>query len=188
MFLVGVVPLLWITYRTVTHQLGADPAQTIVLFLGEWALYFLFASLAVTPIRRLVRWRHVHFRWLQTHRRMLGLFCLFYVLLHITAYLVFILGLDFARFGQQLVERPYILVTMPAVVLLIALGVTSTQGMMRRLGKRWLTLHKSIYLVALLAWVHVFMQVRSSYVDAVLYGVIILLLLAPRVIWWWRKH
>lgn len=188
LFAGGLLPLLWITYGAATYQLGADPAQTIVLFLGEWALIFLLASLAVTPLRRLVRLPGIHFRWLQPHRRMLGLFCLFYVLLHIAAYLVFILGLDFSRFGQQLVERPYILVTMPAVVLLIALGVTSTQGMMRRLGRHWQSLHNSIYLVVILAWVHVFMQVRSSYYDAVLYGAIILLLLLPRVVWWIRKR
>lgn len=187
-FVLGLLPALWISYRTATDQLGADPAQTIVLFLGEWSLYLLMMTLAVTPLRQWVHFSGVHFRWLQPHRRMLGLFCLFYVLLHILAYLVFILGLDFGRFGRQLVERPYILVTMPAVVLLIALGVTSTQGMMRRLGKRWRTLHNSIYLVAILAWVHVFMQVRSSYYHAVLYGLIIAALLAVRVYSWMRRR
>lgn len=180
-FFLSLTPLVFLVYKTITHQLGADPANTIVLFTGEWAIYFLFITLAVTPLRRWVNVKKFHFRWLQVHRRMLGLFTLFYAILHVLAFLVFILGLDFSRFGKELVERPYILVTIPAAILLIALGVTSTKAMMRRLGKNWLRLHQSIYLIAILAWVHVWMQVRSSYFEAVLFGVILFVLLLPRV-------
>jgi sulfoxide reductase heme-binding subunit YedZ len=187
-FFLSLVPAIYIVYAAITNGLGADPAKTIVLFTGEWTIYFLFITLAVTPLRRIINFRHIHFRWLQVHRRMLGLFTLFYALLHIIAFLVFILGLDFSRLGKELIERPYILVTIPAVLLLIALGVTSTQAMMRRLGKNWLRLHKTIYLIALLAWVHVFMQVRSSYFEAVLFGGIVLLLLGIRFYWFVRKR
>lgn len=186
-FVVSLIPLMWIVYKTLTNQLGADPAKTIVLFTGEWAIYFLFITLAVTPLRRLFNFKNVHFRWLQIHRRMLGLFTLFYAILHVLAFFVFILGLDLSRFGKELVERPYILVTIPAIILLIALGITSTKAMMRKLGKNWIRLHKSIYLIALLAWVHVFMQVRSSYFEAVLFGLILLGLLLPRLYWALRK-
>ena len=186
-FVVALIPFTFLVYKTLTNQLGADPAKAIVLFTGEWAIYFLFITLSVTPLRRLVTSKKIHFRWLQTHRRMLGLFTLFYVILHVLAFLVFILGLDFSRFGKELVERPYILITIPAIILLIALGVTSTQAMMRRLGKNWIRLHKCIYLIAILAWLHVFMQVRSSYFDAVLFGVILVVLLLPRLYWAVRK-
>lgn len=186
-FFLALIPLVFIAYKTLGNQLGADPAKTIVLFTGEWTIYFLFITLAVTPLRRLISFNNFHFRWLQIHRRMLGLFTLFYAILHVLAFLVFILGLDFSRFGKELVERPYILVTIPAVILLIALGVTSTKAMMRRMGKNWLRLHKSIYLIAILAWVHVLMQVRSSYFEAVLFGVILLALLLPRLYWTVRK-
>tara|TARA_R100000656_G_scaffold60814_1_gene47102 strand:+ start:44 stop:640 length:597 start_codon:yes stop_codon:yes gene_type:complete len=186
-FFLSLIPLIFIVYQTLTNQLGADPAKTIVLFTGEWTLYFLFITLAVTPLRRLINLKKIHFRWLQTHRRMLGLFVLFYAMLHVTAFLVFILGLDFSRFAKELVERPYILVTIPAVILLVALGVTSTKGMMRRLGKNWLRLHKSIYLIAILAWLHVFMQVRSSYFEAALFGVIIAILFGVRLYWYRQK-
>ena len=186
-FALSLIPLFYIVYKTLTNQLGADPAKTIVLFTGEWAIYFLFITLAVTPLRRLINFKQFHFRWLQVHRRMLGLFVLFYALLHVAAFLIFILGLDLSRFAKELVERPYILVTIPAVILLIALGVTSTKGMMRRLGKNWLRLHKSIYLIAILAWLHVFMQVRSSYFEAVLFGVIIMVLLGVRLFWFTKK-
>ena len=186
-FSLSLTPLVFILYKTFTNQLGADPAKTLVLFTGEWAIYFLFITLAVTPLRRLISAGRIHFRWLQIHRRMLGLFTLFYALLHVTAFLIFILGLDFSRFAREVVERPYILITIPAVILLIALGITSTQAMMRRLGKNWLRLHKSIYLIAILAWVHVFMQVRSSYFEAVLFGGILLALLLPRIYWALKK-
>lgn len=182
-FFVALIPLMLIVYRTLANQLGADPAKMIVLFTGEWAIYFLFITLAVTPLRRLIHFSKIHFRWLQVHRRMLGLFALFYASLHVLAFFVFILGLDVSRFGKELVERPYILVTIPAVILLIALGITSTQAMMRRLGKNWIKLHKSIYVIAILAWIHVFMQVRSSYFEAVLLGGILLALLLPRLYW-----
>lgn len=186
-FFLSLIPLVFIVYKTLTNQLGADPAKTIVLFTGEWTIYFLFVTLAVTPLRRFINFKNFHFRWLQTHRRMLGLFTLFYAVLHVLAFLVFILGLDFSRFGKELVERPYILVTIPAVILLVALGITSTKSMMRRLGSNWIRLHKSIYLIAIFAWVHVFMQVRSSYFEAVLFGVILLALLLPRLFWALRK-
>ncbi|UUA73231.1 sulfite oxidase heme-binding subunit YedZ [Cellvibrio sp. QJXJ] len=186
-FFLSLIPLVFIVYKTLTNQLGADPAKTIVLFTGEWTIYFLFITLAVTPLRRFINFKNFHFRWLQTHRRMLGLFTLFYAVLHVLTFLVFILGLDFSRFGKELVERPYILVTIPAVILLVALGITSTKSMMRRLGSNWIRLHKSIYLIAILAWVHVFMQVRSSYFEAVLFGMILLALLLPRLFWALRK-
>lgn len=187
-FFLALIPLVFIVYKILANQLGADPAKTIVLFTGEWTIYFLFITLAVTPFRRLVNFKNFHFRWLQIHRRMLGLFTLFYAILHVLAFLVLILGLDFSRFAQELVERPYILVTIPAVILLVALGITSTQGMMRRLGKNWGRLHKSIYLIVLLAWVHVFIQVRSSYFEAVLFGCITLILLLIRAYWYVNKR
>lgn len=187
-FFLALIPLFFIVYKTFTDQLGADPAKAIVLFTGEWAIYFLFITLSVTPLRRLINTKQFHFRWLQAHRRMLGLFTLFYAVLHVLAFLVFILGLDFTRFGKELAERPYILVTIPAVILLIVLGITSTRAMMRRLGKNWSKLHQGIYLIAVLAWVHVFMQVRSSYYVAAVYAVILLVLLGLRLYWYWQKR
>lgn len=181
-FTVSLLPLCFIVYKTITNQLGADPAKAIVLFAGTWAFYFLLITLSVTPLKRLANQS-----WLMVHRRMLGLFTLFYAIAHLLSYLIFILGLDYSSFGSELVKRPYILLTIPAVVLLIALGATSTQAMMRRLGKNWVKLHKSIYLIAILAWLHVLLQVRSSYADAVLFGVLTALLLGVRLYWALRK-
>jgi sulfoxide reductase heme-binding subunit YedZ len=180
--LLGLAPFAWISYATVTQQLGADPAKTIVLFTGEWTIYSLFFTLSVSPLVRFLKWR-----WLMPHRRMLGLFALFYALCHLFSYLVFILGLDMSRFFSELAKRPYITAGAPAILILIALGVTSTQGMMRRLGKNWQRLHKLVYLALFLGWIHVLWQVRSSYFDAVLYGVITAALLGVRAYWRWQQ-
>lgn len=182
-FIVSCLPLAWLILATLQQRLGADPAKTIVLETGHYTFYFLLLTLAVTPLRRLIKFRNFHFRWLQTHRRMLGLFTLFYALAHVAAYLVFILGMDLSLFAAELVKRPYILFTLPALALLIVLGITSTQGMMRRLGKNWRRLHNSIYVIAVLAWLHVFLQVRSSYQDAAFFGITVTILLGIRLYW-----
>ncbi|RYE53795.1 MAG: hypothetical protein EOP48_13625 [Sphingobacteriales bacterium] len=126
-------------------------------------------------------------RWLILHRRMIGLFTLFYAILHMLAYFIFILGFNFSSFGSELIKRPYILLTIPAVILLVILGATSTKNMMRKLGKNWVNLHKSIYLIAILAWLHVLLQVRSSYADPILFGVLTALLLGIRIFWFFNK-
>lgn len=182
LFSLGLLPLAWVTMQTIMQQLGADPAQTIVHFTGQWSLYFLFFTLAVTPGRRLFHWN-----WLAPHRRMLGLFSLFYGLLHLLAYTTFLLGFDIAKLVSELIKRPYITAGAPALFLMIVLGVTSTQKMMKRLGSRWHLLHQAIYLVAILIWIHVFWQVRASYRDALIYGGVIVILLGVRVYWYFRK-
>ncbi len=181
-FILSLLPLVVLVVKAATNHLGADPQKAVVLFIGTWAFYFLLITLSVTPLKKFAKQS-----WLMAHRRMLGLFTLFYALLHMIAYFVFILGLDFSSFGTELVKRPYILLTIPAIILLIILGVTSTKGMMRKLGKNWVKLHKGIYLVAILAWVHVLLQVRSSYADAVLFGVLTLAPLGIRIFWWQQK-
>lgn len=184
-FVLSLLPFCWIVYKTLTNQLGADPAKEIVWFTGNWAFYFLLITLAVTPLKLWVKGQYFHFRWLQAHRRMLGLFTLFYAVLHALAFWFFILGADPSEFSRQIIERPYILVSLPAFVLLIILGVTSFKFIMKKMGAHWLTLHKTIYLIAILSWIHVFMQVRSSYADAVLFGSLTLLLLLIRL---FRRH
>ena len=182
-FLCALIPFAWLVYNTVTQQLGADPAKTIVLFTGEWTLYFLFITLSVTPLRRLLKWN-----WLMPHRQMLGLFALFYGVLHLLSYLIFILGLDFSRLVSETLKRPYITVGFPALLILIVLGITSTQKMMRRLGKNWVKLHRLVYLALILAWIHVLWQVRSSYFEAAVYGAIVTVLLGIRLFWAFNKN
>lgn len=133
-FFAALMPLAWLIFSIQHVLLGADPAKALVVFTGTWAFYFLLITLAVTPLRRLIHTKTLHFNWLGAHRRMLGLFCLFYACLHLLAFFVCILGLDASRFGNEILQRPYILVSLPAFLGLIILGATSTQAMMRRLA------------------------------------------------------
>ncbi|MEI8633688.1 sulfoxide reductase heme-binding subunit YedZ [Vibrio sp. PP-XX7] len=146
---------------------GRGSRQSDCVDTGHWGFRFLLITLAVSPVVRHLKWR-----WLMVHRRMLGLFAMFYGILHLLAYYQFILGGNLALLGKELVNRPYILVGAPALLILLALGVTSTRGWMKRLGKRWQSLHRLVYLAVLLVWIHLFWQVRSSYFDAVVYGLI----------------
>ncbi|MGX9419317.1 sulfite oxidase heme-binding subunit YedZ [Vibrio sp. WJH972] len=181
-FILGLLPLVSLVIAGVNQTLGGDPAKAIVLSTGEWALRFLIITLAVTPLVRVVKWR-----WVMIHRRMLGLYSLFYAFLHLVSYYLFILGSNLELLVSETIKRPYILVGMPALIILALLGVTSTKGWMKRLGKRWQRLHRWVYPATLLALVHLIMQIRSSYYEATVYGAFVLLLLGYRV-FEWRKR
>ncbi|MDC0610461.1 sulfoxide reductase heme-binding subunit YedZ [Vibrio sp.] len=174
-FILGCLPLLFLVWGVYSQTLGGDPAKAIVLSTGEWTLRILLVTLAVSPLAR-----YAHQRWIMVHRRMIGLFALFYALLHLLSYYQFILGGDLSLLGAEIVKRPYILVGAPAVIILITLGITSTKGWMKRLGKRWQTLHNFVYLALVLGWVHLFMQVRSSYYESFLYGALAVIVLSFR--------
>lgn len=175
--LCALYPLARLILAAATGQLGADPGKTMTRGLGLAALQMLIATLAMTPLRRLTGWKV----WLRS-RRMLGLFSLFYACLHLLAYLQFIAGWQDVL--GDVVKRPYITLGFSAFVLMIPLGLTSTRGMMRRLGKRWARLHRSVYLIIVLAWLHFLWQARSDVTIMVYYGALILLLLGLRL--WWK--
>lgn len=175
-FLSALLPLAWVVYHTITQQMGADPAKAIVQFLGLWSLRFLWLTLAVTPCRRLFGWL-----WLQRYRRMLGLYTLFYVCLHLLAYTTFMLGWRFDLIAHELSKRPYIIVGFIAFLGLIPLGVTSTRGWVRRLGKRWQQLHYLVYPISLLVLLHFTWLIRAGYGQVLFYAVLLALLLGYRV-------
>ncbi|WP_228550517.1 sulfite oxidase heme-binding subunit YedZ [Endozoicomonas sp. OPT23] len=170
------IPLALLVQAVLTNNLGPDPANTLTRDLGEWALIFLCGGLAITPMRKFTGVNK-----LIRFRRMIGLFTLFYALLHITAYLAFMLAWDWATLAEDLYKRPYIIVGALAVLILTALGVTSTKGMMRRLGKKWAKLHKLVYLSAGLAVLHFLWLVKSDYTEPVTYGSVIVVLLLVRL-------
>lgn len=182
-FVVSLLPLIGLVWATLQQTLSADPAKAIVLATGEWGMRFLLITLAVTPLVRIAKWN-----WLIKHRRMLGLFALFYLLLHLLAYYQFILGGNVAMLASEIAKRPYILLGMPALVIVIVLGITSTKGWMKRLGKNWSRLHRWVYLATFLGWVHIALQIRSSYFDAALYGALTVVLLGYRVNDWRKKR
>lgn len=167
----------WQVYGGIDYDaLGADPVAEIEHRLGTWALRFLLLTLAITPLRQVTGQTA-----LLRFRRMLGLYAFAYASLHLTVYL----GLDLRGYWAQVFEeiskRPYITVGFAAWLLLVPLAITSTQGWMRRLGRRWGQLHKLVYAIAILAVLHFWWIVKSDYREPLLYAAILALLLGWRV-------
>jgi sulfoxide reductase heme-binding subunit YedZ len=181
-FMLALVPFFALAYLVATDQL-VEPLQYITRNTGSWTLYFLCMTLAVTPLRRLAGWN-----WLLKLRRMLGLYAFFYALLHFTTFLWFDHFFDVQEMLRDVVKRPFITVGFTAFVLLVPLAVTSTNGMVRRLGgKRWQMLHKLVYVIAPLGILH-FWWMRAGKHDfnkPIVFGLIVLVLLGIRV--WWAR-
>jgi sulfoxide reductase heme-binding subunit YedZ len=129
--------------------LGANPVELVTRSTGTWTLVLLVASLAVTPLRRATG-----LAWLVRLRRMLGLFAFFYATLHFTTYLWFDQWFDLQAIVKDVIRRPFITMGFLAFVLMIPLAATSTDAMVRRLGRRWSTLHRTVYVVAVAAILH----------------------------------
>ena len=178
-FLLCLLPLAWLVYGAVSNQLGANPAEALIRGLGDWALRFLCIALAVTPVRI-----HTRTPQLARYRRMLGLFVAFYASLHLVAYAWLDMGLDVADIGRDILKRPFILVGFTAWLLLVPLALTSTNGMVRRLGgKAWRALHRLVYIVAPLALLHFFWMRagKNNFAEVAVYAVILGALLLYRL-------
>ncbi len=158
--------------------LGANPAEFITRSTGDWTLRFLLATLAVTPLRTAFGWH-----WLASLRRMLGLFAFFYGLVHLSSYVAFDHVFDLADILADIVKRPFITVGFTALVLMLPLAITSTDRMVRRLGaRRWLALHRLVYLVAPLGVLHFWWMVKADIREPALYAVILAGLLGYRLV------
>jgi len=157
-------------------SLGANPVEELLHTLGRWGLKFLLLTLAITPLRRWTGWN-----WLLRFRRMLGLFGFFYIVLHFVTYAVLDQGLEISLVIEDIIKRPYITLGMTGLLLLIPLAVTSTKGMMRRLGKRWVKLHRLVYVIAILGVWHFYWQVKLDTLEALVYAMLLAVLLATRV-------
>ncbi len=179
LFIVCLLPLAGLVWDGVHENLGANPVETIRLFTGDWTLRFLLITLAVTPLRRLTGW-HVVIRV----RRMLGLFAFFYAALHIISYVWLDQFFMWDLIIEDVYKRPYITVGFTAFVLLLPLALTSTNGMVRRLGgKRWQRLHQLVYIIAILGVVHFWWLVKSDITEPLIYAIVLALLLGYRLIW-----
>jgi sulfoxide reductase heme-binding subunit YedZ len=178
-FLVCLLPLVVLLLRAFEvagFGLGANPIEELLHELGRWGLKFLLLGLTITPLRRWTGWN-----WLLRFRRMLGLFAFFYIVLHFLTYAILDQGLDIAAIIEDVIKRPYITLGMTGLLLLIPLAITSTRGMMRRLGRRWQKLHRLVYVIAILAVWHFYWQVKLDTLDASLYALVLTVLLATRV-------
>lgn len=179
-FVLGLLPFARLVWGTAGGSF-TDPLAAITQGSGEWALYFLCITLAVTPLRRFTGWN-----WVVRLRRMLGLFTFFYALVHFIAFLWFDHFFDVGAMLADVVKRPFILVGFIAFVLLIPLAATSTNAMIKRLGgKRWQWLHRLIYLIAPLAILHFWWMKagKNDFAQPILFGVIVAVLLGLRVVW-----
>ena len=160
----------------ITGSLGANPIEEIQDRLGNWGLRFIMIALAVTPLRRLSGWN-----WLPRFRRMLGLFAFFYMLMHFLAWLILDQGFLWSAIAEDIVERPFITLGFAALLILTAMAVTSTNGMRRRLGKRWQQLHYGAYIAGILGIWHYWWQVKKDIQEPLIYAVILSILLGFRI-------
>jgi sulfoxide reductase heme-binding subunit YedZ len=167
-----------------TRHFGSNPVKEGEHFLGEWTLRFIIASLAVTPLRQVTGWN-----WLAKHRRTLGLFAFGYLMLHWLTYALLDVQLNWGDLVKDLTKRPYIMIGMAALLLMIPLALTSTRNSIRRLGgKRWNRLHMLIYPIAILGVIHFWLGVKKDITDPLLYGVCVAALLGWRVVRWWSRR
>jgi methionine sulfoxide reductase heme-binding subunit len=148
-FVLSLVPAAYLVFLGFTNNLGVNPAETLQLETGTWALRFLIATLTVTPLRRLTGWNRVI-----SYRRMLGLFAFFYAFAHFLTYLILDQYFALDQMMADVVKRPFITMGFIAFVLMIPLALTSTKGWIRRLGRRWQSLHRLIYVSAVAASIH----------------------------------
>jgi methionine sulfoxide reductase heme-binding subunit len=181
-FAAALVPAAALVYRVFTGHTSANPLDDITRQTGWWALTFLMIALSVTPIRRLTGWNAV-----VRLRRMLGLFSFFYALLHMLTWLVLLNWFDVAEMTKDVVKRPFITVGMATFLILFALALTSNRFAVRRLGKRWQTLHRLVYAAAVGAVVHFWWLVKADITEPRRWAVLLAVLLGFRVWWWWRS-
>jgi methionine sulfoxide reductase heme-binding subunit len=175
-FLLCSVPLGQLAYNAYSGDLGVNPIDTLTRFTGSWALIFLLASLAITPLRRITAWND-----LVKLRRMLGLFAFFYATLHFSVFLGLDHFFDFTAIGKDIVKRPYVTAGFTAFVIMIPLALTSSAAMIRRLGRRWQQLHRLVYLAAVAAVIHFYWLVKADITRPVQYGAVLALLLGYRL-------
>src|SRR4051794_13239850 len=181
-FMGSLVPAIYLIYLGLTNDLGVNPAETLQLETGTWALRFLLATLAITPLRRATGWNR-----LIQYRRMLGLFTFFYAFAHFLTYLILDQSFAFDQMAADVYKRPFITTGFVAFVCMIPLAVTSTKGWIRRLGRRWQSLHRLIYVSAVFAAIHYIWKVKIPLGPPVYYAMGIAVLLGFRVLWQLRS-
>jgi methionine sulfoxide reductase heme-binding subunit len=172
LYAVGLLPAVWTFYLGATDQLGADPVKTFELFLGLWTIRFLILTLAVSPARDLFGWN-----WLR-YRRALGLLTFYYALMHFTVYMVLDQAMDLPAVVDDVLKRPFIMFGMAGLALLVPLAVTSNNFSIRKMGMKWIWLHKLIYIIAAAGALHFALSTKILDLEQYIYlGLIILMIL-----------
>jgi len=178
-FLVCLVPLARLGLKGLHGELGANPIEVITHSTGDWTMILLLATLSITPLRMLTRQY-----WIIGVRRMLGLFAFFYGCMHLVTYSIFDKSLGFSAIVADVIQRPFIAIGMIAFTILVPLAITSTNGMVKRLGgKNWARLHKLTYVAATLGVIHFWMIVKSDIFYPALFGVVLATSFLIRLAW-----
>jgi sulfoxide reductase heme-binding subunit YedZ len=177
-------PLVWLTWRVFSDDLGANPIETLIRQIGVWGLRLLLVGLAITPAARILRKpRLVRFR------RTIGLFAFSYICLHLLTYIGVDLFFDWGQLVKDILKRPFITLGMAAFVLLIPLAVTSTNGMIRRLGRAtWQRIHWLIYLIVPLGVAHYYLLVKADHRPPLVYAAILTVLMLWRFWDAWQRR
>jgi sulfoxide reductase heme-binding subunit YedZ len=175
-FLLCAVPAALIGLDALRGHLGADPIRAIQLRTGWWTLTFLLITLAVTPARRLTGWNGIG-----RYRRMLGVFAFTYATLHFLTYIVLDQFFAWRFIIEDVAKRRWITVGFASFLLLVPLAVTSTNGWIRRLGKRWVKLHQLVYVAAAGGVLHFLWLVKKDVREPALFGLVLVVLLALRL-------
>jgi sulfoxide reductase heme-binding subunit YedZ len=182
-FAAACLPAAALVYGFYTSDLTANPGDYITDQTGSWALALLVISLTVTPLRRLTGWNE-----LIRLRRMLGLFAFFYATLHMLTWVVLFHYFDLTFMIEDVVERPFITVGMATFLILLVLALTSNRASIRRLGRRWQTLHRLVYAAAIGGVVHFWWLVKADTTEPQRWAVAVGLLLTFRLWWTWRTR
>ena len=178
LFTLCLIPFARLVYGGFANALGANPIETITRSTGWWTLFLLMATLTLTPLRR---WTGAN--WLLKMRRMLGLFAFFYASAHFVTFIWFEHWFDVAEILKDVVKRPFVTVGFAAFLLLLPLALTSTNGMVRKLGRNWQRLHRLIYAIATLGVVHFWWLVKRDVTEPLVFALILAVLLGIRVLW-----
>lgn len=181
--LLGFLPLATIFFAALTGDLTVNPIQDIEQRLGRAALYFLVASLAVTPVYTLTGWRSVLPR-----RRALGLYAFLYASLHFTTFAAIDYGFDLREIGRLILEKPFILLGLTTGLLLLPLAVTSFDYFMRKMGKKWKSLHRLVYIAGVTVIIHYawakkgdLFALQGDIIKPLLWGLLVVFLLVLRI-------
>lgn len=182
-FVLATLPLLRLLYLAFTDGLGANPVEFVIRSLGTWTLVLLLLTLSMTPLRLMIK-----INWPIQLRRMLGLFTFFYACLHFLAYIGLDQWFDWHAITHDITKHPYVLVGFSAFLLLIPLAATSSNAMIKRLGRNWKVLHRSVYLIGVLGVVHYWWLVKKDIREPLLYAAILAVLFGIRLAHHWQKQ
>jgi len=174
----GLVPLALLMWDQGHHQLGANPQNFLILTTGMMTLIFLVLTMAVTPLRKITG-----LNWLIQFRRMLGLFAFFYGCLHFLCFFSLDRGFSVSSTLTEMLKRKYLILGSTALLVMVPLAITSTNGMIKRLGgKRWRALHRLAYVAAIAGVIHYYMQVKADTRQPLVFAAVLAVLLGYRLV------